>query len=896
MEERRPDPEALLKRAQEEEIQKKRGKLKIFFGATAGVGKTYAMLLAGQQKRTEGLEVVVGYVETHRRKETEALVQGLEVLPRRVIDYQGKKMEEFDLDGALARKPSLILVDELAHTNVTPSRHKKRWQDVNELIEAGINVYTTLNVQHLESLNDVVSQITGIIMRETVPDSLFDQAEELELIDLPPDDLIQRLREGKVYLGDQAARAIENFFRKGNLMALRELALRRTAERVEEQMQSYRQGLGVRTIWPAAERFLVCVGPNPRSIRLIRAARNMAAGLHATWIAVHVDAPSKTRLTETEIKQVAGHLRLAESLGAETVMLSGLRESEEVLNYARTRNVSKIIVGKPTHPRWRDKLFGSFLNEIVRGSGDIDVYVITGDSAGGIPKPAGKFTKKRSRKREWVLSILGVAFCTSLAALMFPYFALVDLVMVYLLGLVFTASMVSRGPSLFATLLSITALDFFFIPPYYSFAVTDIKYFITFIVMFAVAFIISGLTLRTREQAEAARLRERRTAALYGLSRDLVQERKKERLGEIAAKHISALFASQVVILIPSEEGKLTQLAASPLNFSIDEKESSVAQWVYNNQKPAGLGTDTLPSAKSLYLPLIASSGTVGVVGIQPETIVESFDPAQFHLLESFANQSATAIERAFLAKQAHTAMVQAEKEALRNTLLSSVSHDLRTPLSAITGAVTTLLQKSAALDSATRLDLLETIQEEADHLNRIIRNVLDMMRLESGAVTIKKEWQSLEEIVGLVLNRLSEKLRDYSLTTHLPRSLPLILCDGVLLEQVLMNLFENAIKYTPSGSPLELSASVQEKTILVELADRGPGIPSGQLENIFQKFVRGHLHGEGAGLGLAICRSIIAAHGGRIWAENRQGGGAIFRFTLPVEGQPSMPQQEMDV
>jgi two-component system sensor histidine kinase KdpD len=414
--------------------------------------------------------------------------------------------------------------------------------------------------------------------------------------------------------------------------------------------------------------------------------------------------------------------------------------------------------------------------------------------------------------------------------------------------------------------------------------------------MFVVAFIISNLTLGTRTLAEAARLRERRTAALYGLSRELVQERKKERLGEITAKHISELFSSRVAVLLPEDEKRLTQVASFPGSFLLDEKDFSVAQWVFDHQKPAGLGTDTLPSAKTLYLPLNASSGIVGVVGIQPEIAIERFDSVQSQLLESFANQAAMAFERVFLAKQAQNALMQAEKEALRNTLLSSISHDLRTPLSAITGAVSTLLQKNTALKPETRLDLLETIQEEADHLNRIIRNVLDMMRLESGAVTIKKEWQSLEEIVGLVLNRLSEKLKHYSLTTRIPRSLPLILGDGVLLEQVLMNLFENAMKYTPPESSLELLASVQEKTILVELADRGPGIPSDQLENIFQKFVRGHLQAEGAGLGLVICRSIVAGHGGRIWAENRPGGGAIFRFTLPIEGQPSMPQHEMEV
>ena len=895
MDDLRPNPDTLLEKVQKEESERGRGKLKIFFGATAGVGKTYAMLAAGQQKKGETIDVVVGYVETHNRKETEKLLEGLEVLPRKVIEYQGKKLEEFDLDAALLRHPAILLVDELAHTNVSASRHKKRWQDVRELLEAGINIYTTVNVQHLESLNDVVSQITGVVMKETVPDFLLDQADEVELIDLPPDDLIQRLREGKVYLPEQASHAIENFFRKGNLIALRELALRRTADRVEEQMETYRMGLGVRAIWPAAEKILVCIGPNPRSVRLIRAARNMAKGLHATWIAAHVEASSKAPLSESDMKRVAEHMRLAESLGAETATISGFRESEEVLNYARTRNVSKIIVGKPTHPRWKDKLFGSFLDEIVRGSGDIDVYVITGDESGPLPRARLSAVKKRPRKTEWIIALLSVAACTVVAAAMFPYFELVDLVMVYLLGVVFTARFVSRNPALLASILSVAALDFFFIPPYYSFAVSDVRHFVTFLVMLIVALLISNLTLQTRQQAEAARLRERRTAALYGLSRDLVRERKKEKLSEIAARHVGDLFKGEVTILTPDDGGKLTQQSAFPVTFSLDQKEFSVAQWVYDHQEPAGYGTDTLPAARALYLPLATSSGKVGVMGIQPQLDSEGFSPAQVHLLESFANQTAMAIERVFLAKRAHQALVQAEKEKLRNTLLGSVSHDLRTPLAAITGAVTALLQKNVRIAPDSKTDLLHTIQEEAEHLNRIIRNVLDMMRLESGGMNPNREWQSLEEMVGIVLNRLDKRLQEHPLTVRIPRELPLVFCDGLLIEQILMNLLENAIKYTPVNSPLELSARAEEKNLAVTLSDRGPGIPPAQLDTIFEKFARIDKKREGVGLGLTICRSIASLHGGKIWAENRPGGGAQFTFTLPLEGEPPLPEPELE-
>lgn len=895
MEERRPSPDVLIDRMRREAERSREGQLKIFFGAAPGVGKTYAMLEAARQKRIEGMDIVVGLAETHGRRETEALLEGLEVLPRRPMEYRGKVLQEFDLDSALRRKPAVILVDELAHTNAPGSRHKKRWQDVYELLGAGISVYTTMNVQHLESLNDVVAQITGINVRETVPDFLLDRADEIELIDLPPDDLIQRLREGKVYMPEQAAAAIENFFRKGNLIALRELALRRTADRVDEQMQVYRQDKGITKIWPAGERILVCIGHNPRSIRLIHAARRLAAGLRAEWIAVHVEeAPPRVRPSENDLKQLADHMRLAESLGAETVTLSGPRMSEEILTYARSRNVSRIIIGKPTHARWKDKLFGSPLDEIVRGSGDIDVYVITGDvEERPHLHPAVKKPARLWRKREWLWSVLTVTACTGIAQLMSPYFERLDLAMVYLLGVVIIASRTSTWPSTFAALLSIAAFDFFFIPPYYSFAVSDIRFFITFIVMFIVSVVISRLTLRVRRQAEAARLRERRTAALYNLSRDLVRERGAQRLSEIAVKHIGEVFDSQVVILIPDEQGRLAPSVSGPSSFAPDQQELSVAQWVYEHRQPAGKGSDTLPGAKALYVPLIASAGAVGVVGILPRTSTDGFEPEQFHFLEAFANQTAIAIERSFLGEAAQRALLKAETESLRNTLLSSISHDLRTPLSAITGAATTLLQRDVLIDTDSRLDLVKTIQEEAERLNLVIKNVLDMTRLESGAIKVNKEWQSLEEIVGVVLNRLGDRLNEHPVTVKLPGNLPLIPFDGLLIEQVLMNLFDNAIKYTPKGTPLELSASESFYTVTVSLADRGPGIPPGEEERIFEKFVRGRGATGGVGLGLAICRTIINAHGGKIWAENRPDGGAVFRFSLSAAGLPPAPKSE---
>ncbi len=896
MEERRPDPDILLEEMRRESERGREGRLKIFFGAAPGVGKTYAMLEAARQKLAEGVDVLAGIVETHGRRETDALLSGLEILPRRNIEYRGTVLKEFDIDAALARKPSIILVDELAHTNAEGSRHKKRWQDIYELLGAGITVYTTMNVQHLESLNDVIAQITGVNVRETVPDFLLDRADEIELIDLPPDDLLQRLAEGKVYVAELAAQARNNFFRKGNLLALRELALRRTAEQVDEQMQTYRRGKGVKAVWPAAERILVCVGPSPFAVRLIRAAKRMAAGLRADWIAVNVEAPGKIQPTERDMKGLAENMRLAESLGAETVRLSGHKASEEILNYARSRNVTKIIVGKPTHPRWKDKIFGSLLDEIVRGSGELDVYVITGDKAESVPKQIARVQKNKAPLRDWIISIATVAGCTGAASLLLRHFELVDIAMFYLIGVIFTASRTNRGPALLASLLSVAAFDFFFIPPYYTFVVHQRSYYVTFIVMFIVASVISTLTLRIREQANVARLRERRTAALYSLSRELMRERGIEKMSAVAVKHINDVFSCEAVVLVPDQWDKLKCAANCASAFTSDQKEMSVAQWCFDHGQKAGLGTDTLSGSIAFYLPLVSTSKTVGVLGIVPAASDGFDDREQVHALESFAAQTAMAIERAILSEEAQQAILRAETEALRNTLLSSVSHDLRTPLAAITGAASTILEKNSTLDSADKHELILTIFEEAEHLNQIIRNVLDMTRLESGAIRVKKEWQSLEEIVGAVLNRLADKLRDRPVKIDLPTDLPLVAFDPLLIEQVFMNLLGNAIKYTPQGSPIDIAGSIKENQIMIEISDRGPGIPSGEEERIFDKFVRGFSTGAGIGLGLTICRAVIAAHGGRIWVENRPEGGAIFRFTLPLGEQPPLFAIDEDI
>ena len=885
--ERRPDPDALLERVKEEEARRARGRLKVFFGSAAGVGKTYAMLEAAREQQSQGVDVVVGLVETHGRAETEALLAGLEILPARQVPYRGATLKEFDLDAALARRPGLILVDELAHSNAPGSRHAKRWQDVIELLDAGINVYTAMNVQHVESLNDVVARITGIIVHETVPDSVFDETDEVELIDLPPDDLLQRLKDGKVYVPAQAQEAIQNFFRKGNLIALRELALQRTAQRVDAEMRDYMRDHAIGQTWPVRERLLACIGTSPYSVKLVRATKRMAEQLGAEWVVAYVETPAQLRLPPEARERVVRTLRLAEELGAETVTLSGSTMSDELLAYARARNVSKIVIGKPGRSLWKRILLGSIVDALVRGSGEIDIYVISGEKA---PETA-RFTLTGPRRSDWWgygVAVSTVALCTAIAWAMFPYFGLSNLVMAYLLGVVGVATRAGRAPTVLASVLSVAAFDFFFVPPYFSFAISDSEHLVTFGVMLIVAIVMSGMTARIRAHAEAARARELRTAALYAMSRELASTRGVDSLLMIAIRHAVEAVGAQVAMLLPDGDGRLAVRAAQPAPSATDTSELAVAQWVYEHREMAGLGTTTLPGAKALYLPLLGSRGAVGVMGVRPPESKSFEAPEQLHLLETFASQTALAIERAVLAEEAQAAQLRVEAERLRSSLLSSVSHDLRTPLTAITGAASTLLEPDNGLSAESRRDLVETIAEEAHRLNRLVQNLLEMTRLEAG-VQIKKEWHPLEEVVGAALSRLDRLLRDHRVEAALPKDLPLVPLDDVLIEQVFINLLENAVKYTPPGTLIEIGASASGDQVTVEIADRGPGLAPGDLERVFDKFYRGAPAGDarGAGLGLAICRAIVEAHGGRIWAENRPVGGVAFRFTLPVSGTP---------
>ncbi|MGE0644519.1 MAG: DUF4118 domain-containing protein [Nitrospira sp.] len=893
----RPDPDMLLKRVQTEEARRVEGKFKVFFGANPGVGKTYAMLEAAHEQRRDGVEVLIGVVETHGRAETEALVDGLEVLPRRTVDYRGATLLEFDLDAALSRRPTIILIDELAHSNAPGLRHAKRWQDVQELLKAGITVYTTVNVQHLESLNDVVAQITGVRVRETVPDSVLERADDVELIDLPPDDLLQRLKDGKVYVPEQIQHAIQHFFSKGNLIALRELALRRTAERVDQQMEVYRRDHAVVRTWPAAETIMVCVNMKSRGPRLIRAARQMAADLHAKWIAVYVQIPLHLRLPQAARDCLVQTLRLAEQLGAETVTLTGENVAQELLNYARSRNATKIIVGKPVRALWREWIFGSVVSDLVHQSGEIDIYVITG--TGGERQPAVRRTPQSAGDVSgYAYGVAGVLIATVIDWLMFPYFAAANLIMVYLIAVIGVAIRCGRGSSVFASVLSVAAFDFFFVPPYFTFAVSDAQYLLTFGVMLVVALVISNLAVRLHQQAELARYRERRTGVLYAMSRDLATHRGTGMLAQLAAKHLRDVFDAHVAIFLADADKRVQLQRGELLFFELNPNESGVAQWVYDHHERAGLGTDTLPGASALYLPLVASSGAIGVVAVQTKDPALLLDPDHLHLLESLVNQVALAIERTRLSDEAQQAHVEAEAERMRSTILSSVSHDLRTPLATISGAASSLAEGREELNAAARRDLARSIYREADRLDRLLKNLLDMMRLEAGAVRLNREWHSLDEIIGAALARLEGRLDGHAVSTAFPTDLPLVFVDGVLLEQVVINLVENAVKYTPPRSTIDLSASVSDREVVVEVADHGSGIPPGEESRIFDKFYRGKSAREGGvGLGLTICRGIVEAHSGRIWVENRPGGGALFKFTIPLsEKQPDVEIEQAQV
>jgi two-component system sensor histidine kinase KdpD len=899
----RPDPDHLLRRIQEKDRLEKRAKLKIFFGASPGVGKTYAMLVEAQEMKRAGLDVVAGVVETHGRTETGALLAGLDRIAPREISYRGVTLREFDLDAALARKPDLLLVDELAHTNAPNSRHRKRWQDVEELLAAGISVSTTLNVQHVDSLNDVVESFTAVRVRETVPDSILDRADEIELIDLPPDDLLQRLREGKVYVPEQAGRAIENFFQKGNLIALRELALRRTAERVDAQMESWRRIEGVEEIWPVGGRLLACIGDPESGLALVRGARRIASALKAEWLVMHVETPASLRRARGGLHdRIVDVMGLAEDLGAETAIVSGQNVVDEILAYAREHHVARILVGPPRGPWWMERLLGSVATDLVLRAQDFDVHVHRGTPEDE-QRPRPITVTPRSGIDGYLRALIVVGACTAISWFLDRWLEPANLAMVYLVGAAIVAVTIGRGPSLLASVVGVLVFDYLFVPPYHTIAVADSQYLVTMIVTLVVALLLSTMATRLREQAQFARRREERNAALYRLSRELAASADPADLLAAAARSVESVFDAPVAILLPDAEGRVVPRTGGLVPLAADPHERAVAQWTFDHEEAAGHGTDTLPAAKALYLPLVGPQKAVGVLGIRPADAKDVFRPDQLRLLRTFANQTAIALERSRLVEQAEAARVDVEAERTRSSLLSSVSHDLRTPLAAITGAATSLQDGALVLEPATRKELLATIVEESNRLTSLVQDLLEMTRLESG-LRIQKEWHSLEEAIGAALARFQGELEGREVVTNVPADLPLVAIDAVLFTQALVHLLENALRYTPAGTPIQIGARREGRTVAVEVADRGPGLAAGDEERVFDKFYRGSAGAgaprtggaPGVGLGLAICRAIVVAHGGEIRAENRPGGGTVFRITLPLEAEPpGVPPEEAE-
>jgi two-component system sensor histidine kinase KdpD len=894
MAEVRPDPDQLLAHVQAEEARAKRGRLRIFFGASAGVGKTYAMLEAARNMRAGGADVVVGYVEPHGRTETERLLEGLERLPDLLVSYRGIVRRELDLDAALKRHPGILLVDELAHSNIVggdpPPRHPKRWQDIQELLDAGINVWTTVNVQHLESLNDLVYQITGVRQRETLPDKVFDEANDIELIDLPPDDLLARLRAGKVYVADEVATAVERFFRTPNLMALRELALRKVADRVEAAARALPADLGRARL--AGDRVLVAVGPDEQAEQLVRAGKRMADALDAAWTVVYVETPELLSLSDAERNRRIDVLRLAESLGAETVTLDGPSPAAVLMEYAQTRNATRVIVGAPKLRGWRRWFRGpSTPAQLISNARTFDVITIAVAEdrlvRRKVPSRGFLFPEQSGviRWERYAWALVTTALCTALAFAIYPSFELSNLVMVYLLGVTVAGLRLGRVPALLTAALNVVAFDFFFVPPRFSLAISDVQYLVTFAVMLIIALVIANLMASVRQQTRVAGARERRTALLYAMSRELVATRGIDSLARVAVSHVAEVFQCQAVVLLPNAQGKLTYPRDPPLDKSLRGADLAVAQWVADHGRQAGLGTDTLPAAPALYVPLRESDKPLGVLAVLPSNPRRVLLPEQRHLLETFASQIGLALERAQLAEAAEGARLNAERESLRNTLLASISHDLRTPLSVIAGAGSALAHGSG-LDEGTRVTLARSVEAKAREMSDLVSNVLDLMRFESGQIALRRDWQTLDDLVGTALVHLEPKLAQHPVDVRIPADLPPVHVDATLVVQVFFNLFDNVAKYTPPGTRVVVSALVDGKSVRVSVEDEGPGLPVGDPARLFDKFQRGSEEGSvvGAGLGLAICQAIVRAHGGEIEAHRRDGGGARFEFTLPTE------------
>ncbi|HXP96247.1 MAG TPA: sensor histidine kinase KdpD [Telmatospirillum sp.] len=889
----RPSPDALLAEAQRET----RGRLKIFLGAAPGVGKTYAMLETAHERRREGVDVVIGVVETHGRRETERLVRGLAALPAKSVDYRGRTFQEMDLEAILARRPKIVLVDELAHTNVPGSRHIKRYQDVEDLLTAGIDVYSTLNIQHLESLNDVIERIAGIKVRETLPDSVLATADEIEMIDLPPEDLLKRLAEGKVYVPEQARRAVSNFFSAGNLTALREMALRHAAERVDAQMLNYRRAHAISGPWPTRDRIIVCVGDDTASARLVRTGKRAAERRSAPWMAVYVETSRHISLSEQQKDRIAQAMRLAEQLGAETVTLQGEDVAAEVVALAQERNASQIVVGRQRHKAWRRALGGGSVTErILTKSEDFDVLLVGGEDTEKHPKTFE--TKVLPPPREYLsylIAAVGVAAATGLGFVIDLWLPLPNISVTFLVAVMLIAMKLGRGPAIFASVASFLSFNFFFTEPRFSFAISDSQNILTIVFFLIAAIIVSNLASRVQVQIDASKTSARRTANLYEFSRKIAAGATQDDVLWAVVHHVAAAIRGKSLILLPHEE-RLGIAAGYPPEDEISDKDAAAAAWTWANDRPSGRGSTTLPAADWLFLPLKTARGPVGVLGVQMAG-QELLAPEDSRLLETLADQAAVAIERTTLVADVEAARLATETDRLRQALLSSLSHDLRTPLVSILGAASSLINYGDDLDSKDRRDLATTVQDEAERLNRFVQNLLDMTKLGSGALKPNADWADLNDVVRAAVDRSGKLLKGRQIKVDIDPELPLLCLDSVLMEQVFFNLLDNACKYSPPGSLVTVWARTGKDLALIEVCDQGAGIPEADRERVFDMFYRVEATDKqtaGTGLGLAICRGIVEAHHGTIKAEpGLHGTGTCIVIHLPLGQPPKLDPNE---
>ncbi len=898
----RPDPDELLKAITAEEEKSRRGKLRIFFGGSAGVGKTYAMLNAAHQLKKEGVDVMVGLVETHGRPETKNLVENLPIIECREINHRGILLKEFDIDTALKRKPAIILLDELAHSNVPGSRHPKRWMDVEELLDAGISVYTTLNVQHLESVNDIVAGITGVWVKETVPDPIFDKADDITLIDIPSDELLKRLSEGKVYIAEQAKdRAAQNFFKKSNLIALRELALRRTAERVDEQMAAYNTQTGVKGAGVApAEKIMVCIGPDPLSVKLVRTAKRLATGIKSPWMVVYVENQRHYKLNKKSQASIERIMRLATSMGANTDIIQGQNAREELINYARKNNYTKIVVGKASRSRFKDFIKGSLADELIRRSGNIDVYVVTGD-----PAPKGELLEKTGLKNadgfsDYLIAGLTPTLCVLTGELLKATLNQVNLAMIFVFGIVLASTRIGRYPAMLCASLCALSFNFFFVEPLYRFGPEDAEFLVTLCALTLTAIIICSKTNLLSLQLKFSRERERNTGFLFALTRELAATRGHKNMAEVAARHIGAAFDGAAVIWLAEENGNLRILNES-FKIILDAKDEGAAKWCFEHRQPAGKGSNTLPSAKGVYLPLTGSDGAVGVMGVIPHQEDREYGAGQMELMEGFANLLAASFERAYTADSAEKSRIATETERLRNRLLSSVSDDLKTPVASIRAAIGKLFEGIEKLQVGVEIKIfLKILSDEASRLSRIVASIQDMSSFGSDKLKLNLSAFFMEEVIGSALVRCEKRLLDYEIITQIEEGLPLVNIDGLLIEQVIIGFLENAAHRSRKNSSITVSAKQNGDEVVFGVTDTGKKVEVMEVEAALSGKSTTDVAVSSEYAFLAVSKGIIEAHGGRAWIENLYDNkGSRFCFAIkakPVENRQMPPLAEADM